>query len=264
MSKVILLLLYLFALINFSSCSYDPPVIIVEGVNYNKPAPKRVYNKPGLKKVYNKPGKHIVRKGETLYSIAWMYGLDYQQLSKYNRIRWPYTIFVGQKLSLKPAQNNKVKKNALTRNKIKKTKTYKSKKKKPATKTKKVIKKPSRLKFQWPIKGKIIQKFNLNKGKKGIDIALAKKGLKIRSAESGKVVYSGHGLTGYGLLLIIKHNNRYLSAYAHNSQLLVAEGMIVKKNQVIALSGKSATDRLKLHFEIRLDGNPVNPLKYLP
>ena len=115
----------------------------------------------------------------------------------------------------------------------------------------------------WPVKGKLYRRFSPSKGKKGIDI-LVKNASNVKASESGKVVYSGHGLTGYGLLIIIKHNNKYLSAYAHNSKLLIEEGQKVKRNQVIALSGKSSSERFKLHFEIRKNGRPVNPLKYLP
>ncbi|MCW8929533.1 MAG: peptidoglycan DD-metalloendopeptidase family protein [Gammaproteobacteria bacterium] len=92
----------------------------------------------------------------------------------------------------------------------------------------------------------------------------ATKGTLIKSAEAGKVVYSGQGLVGYGRLIIIKHNDTFLSAYAHNQSLLVNEGQIVKKGQSIARLGRSGTDRYKLHFEIRKNGKPVNPLSYLP
>jgi len=258
-SKVKHFTLYFIILLAFISCSSKPPVI-VEGVKDYQYQSKKYQSKKKLTQSKKSKKYHIIKKGETLYSIAWEYGLDYKQLAKYNRIRWPYTIYVGKKLTLKAKRASQTKKN------LKKRKNYKTKKIKKTKKVNKQTKVASKykLKWQWPIKGKIIQKFNLKKDKKGIDIAIAKKGLKIRAAESGKVVYSGHGLSGYGLLLIIKHNNRYLSAYAHNSKLLVNEGMNIKKNQVIALSGKTSTDRVKLHFEIRLDGNPVNPLKYLP
>jgi lipoprotein NlpD len=98
---------------------------------------------------------------------------------------------------------------------------------------------------------------------KGIDIA-GKPGDAVRSAAAGKVVYAGSGLKGYGKLLIIRHNNDYLSAYAHNQRLLVKEGQMVKAGAVIAELGASGTDRPKLHFEIRRQGKPLNPLKLLP
>lgn len=119
-----------------------------------------------------------------------------------------------------------------------------------------------KLNFQWPIKGKIVKNFPQSDNK-GIDIA-GKLGQAVSATEAGKVVYSGQGLLGYGNLLIIKHNDLYLSAYANNSQLLVAEGHNVKKGQIIALVGQAGSNQASLHFEIRKNGKPVNPLSLLP
>jgi len=119
-----------------------------------------------------------------------------------------------------------------------------------------------KLNFQWPIKGKVIKNFPQSDDK-GIDIA-GKLGQAVSAAEAGKVVYSGQGLLGYGNLLIIKHNDLYLSAYANNSQLLVAEGHSVKKGQHIALVGQVGSNQASLHFEIRKNGKPVNPFSLLP
>jgi lipoprotein NlpD len=119
-----------------------------------------------------------------------------------------------------------------------------------------------KLNFQWPIKGKILKSFS-QEDNKGIDIAGAM-GQNVRATEGGKVVYSGQGLIGYGNLLIIKHNDMYLSAYANNSQLLVAEGYTVKKGEVIAKVGQAGANKTSLHFEIRKNGKPVNPLELLP
>jgi lipoprotein NlpD len=115
----------------------------------------------------------------------------------------------------------------------------------------------------WPAKGKIISNFNDANGAKGIDIS-GTIGQSVFAAAPGKVVYSGSGLRGYGKLIIIKHNKTYLSAYAHNSQILVKEGQSVVKGQKIAEIGDSDSDQIKLHFEIRRFGKPVDPLKYLP
>ena len=114
----------------------------------------------------------------------------------------------------------------------------------------------------WPGKGAVIAEFNDAKNK-GVDIAGAA-GDPVVAAADGKVVYAGAGLRGYGNLIILKHNNTYLSAYAHNQTLLVKEDQAVKKGQKIAEMGNSDTDRVKLHFEIRRQGKPVDPLKYLP
>ncbi|MDR0576816.1 MAG: peptidoglycan DD-metalloendopeptidase family protein [Candidatus Accumulibacter sp.] len=114
----------------------------------------------------------------------------------------------------------------------------------------------------WPSNGKLIGTFS-ESGSKGVDIA-GKDGDPVIAAGDGKVVYSGVGLRGYGKLVIVKHNASFLSAYAHNRNILVAEGQSVAKGQKIAEMGKTDADRVKLHFEIRLLGKPVDPLKYLP
>ncbi|MGR9012074.1 MAG: peptidoglycan DD-metalloendopeptidase family protein [Gammaproteobacteria bacterium] len=124
-----------------------------------------------------------------------------------------------------------------------------------------------KLNFQWPIKGKVLKYFSQTHNK-GIDI-YGKMGQNVSAAEAGKVVYSGQGLIGYGNLLIIKHNDLYLSAYANNSQLLVTEGHMVDKGDIIATVGQSGPNQAKsnqasLHFEIRKNGKPVNPLNFLP
>lgn len=119
------------------------------------------------------------------------------------------------------------------------------------------------LDWAWPSKGKIVASFNEGASLKGVDIA-GKTGQPVFAAAPGKVVYSGSGLRGYGKLVIIKHNKTYLSAYAHNSQILVREGQSVVKGQRIAEMGDSDADQVKLHFEIRRLGKPVDPVKYLP
>ena len=119
-----------------------------------------------------------------------------------------------------------------------------------------------KLNFRWPIKGKILKDFSKTDNK-GIDLA-GELGQDVSAAEAGKVVYSGQGLIGYGKLLIIKHNDLFLSAYANNSRLLVVEGNTVEKGQIIAKVGQAGTNKTALHFEIRKKGKPVNPLNFLP
>lgn len=114
----------------------------------------------------------------------------------------------------------------------------------------------------WPASGKTVGTFSEG-GSKGLDIA-GKSGDPVIAAGDGKVVYSGTGLRGYGKLVIIKHNNTYLSAYAHNQTILVKEGQSVTKGQKIAEMGNTDADQVKLHFEVRRQGKPVDPLKYLP
>jgi murein DD-endopeptidase MepM/ murein hydrolase activator NlpD len=123
-------------------------------------------------------------------------------------------------------------------------------------------KKMVELNFGWPIKGKVLKGFSLSRNK-GIDIT-GKKGQSVKATERGKVVYGGQGLIGYGKLLIIRHNEVYLSAYANASRLLVKEGQHVEKGQVIAEMGDVGIKRTSLHFEIRKNGKAVNPLTLLP
>jgi len=118
------------------------------------------------------------------------------------------------------------------------------------------------LNFGWPIKGRVLKRFSPSRNK-GIDIA-GKSGAAGKSDRSRKVAYGGQGLIGFGKLLIIKHNDAYLSAYANNSRLLVNEGEHVEKGQAIAEVGRVGSKRMSLHFEIRKNGKPVNPLKLLP
>jgi lipoprotein NlpD len=118
--------------------------------------------------------------------------------------------------------------------------------------------------WQWPASGPILRRFDGEvSGKKGISIG-GTHGNQVRAAAAGKVVYTGSGLVGYGRLIILKHNNTYLSAYGHNRDLFVQEGAEVRAGQVIADMGSSGTNRIQLHFEIRRNGKPVDPLRYLP
>lgn len=120
---------------------------------------------------------------------------------------------------------------------------------------------PSAPAWAWPVKGNVIAKFT--EVNKGIDIA-GTKGTPVLAAESGKVIYNEAGMRGYGRLIIIKHSDEWLSAYAHNDKVLVKQNQDVKKGEKIAEMGASDADRVKLHFEIRRQGKPVDPLKYLP
>ncbi|MCF6252827.1 MAG: peptidoglycan DD-metalloendopeptidase family protein [Methylococcaceae bacterium] len=229
----------------------------------NNYAPVRPYQRD----LVNNNKIYVVKKGDTLYSIGFRSGHGYRRLSRWNKISPPYKLQVGQKLKLfesKQKLRYKIRKNNKKTTIVKK-RTPSQKKTIPAQKTstnsndnKKMLK----LYWQWPLRGRILKYFSSG-GSKGIDIN-GKIGQKVRAASSGKVVYSGSGLKGYGNLLIIKHNYMYLSAYANNRRLLVKEGQIVKKGQVIAEVGRMGGKKTSLHFEIRKNGNPVNPLNYLP
>jgi lipoprotein NlpD len=220
------------------------------------------------------PAVHTVSKGETLYSIAFQYGQDYRTMARRNGIRRPYTIYVGQKLKLrggsvkgKTASTKKTvtrPKSAKNTSKSPKTATKRRKVVKQAKKSPKTTKKAGRLRWHWPTHGRVIETFSSKSStRKGIDIA-GRLGQSVKAASAGRVVYSGSGLRGYGKLIIVKHNEQYLSAYAHNRKLLVKEGDTVKLGQRIAEMGRSGAERVKLHFEIRREGNPVNPMRYLP
>jgi lipoprotein NlpD len=123
---------------------------------------------------------------------------------------------------------------------------------------------PKKVSWGWPAKGKLLSRFDPKLvGRKGISI-VGKSGDPVRAGAAGKVVYAGSGLSGYGRLIIIKHNQKFLSAYAHNRKLIAKEGEWVNSKQVIAQMGNSGTNQTQLYFEIRKDGAPVNPLRYLP
>ncbi|HWW70727.1 MAG TPA: peptidoglycan DD-metalloendopeptidase family protein, partial [Duganella sp.] len=119
-----------------------------------------------------------------------------------------------------------------------------------------------KLSWMWPSDGKVIATFDEGKNK-GVDIA-GKAGQHVVAAGAGKVMYAGSGIRGYGNLVIVKHNNSLLSAYAHNRSIVVKEGQTVTKGQMIAEMGDSDADSVKLHFEIRQQGKPVDPSKFLP
>lgn len=204
-------------------------------------------------------GTYTVRQGDTLYSIAWRYGRDFRELAAANGIRWPYTIYKGQRISLsKPVKKTWVPATAVQKEKAESTQTAVRKERKPQT----VVAKKAPV-WRWPAQGSIIGRFSANGSNKGIDIK-GREGQPVRAAADGTVVYSGSGLIGYGNLVIIKHSEIFLSAYAHNKKILVREQKKVKAGDKIAEIGSSGTSVSKLHFEIRKNGKPVNPLWYLP
>ena len=118
------------------------------------------------------------------------------------------------------------------------------------------------LNWHWPVKGELISQYSPGTGVNGIRIA-GQRGAAVQAAASGAIVYVGEGLRGYGKLVLIKHNNTYLSAYAHNDAILVTEGQAINKGDPIARMGSSGSDRVMLHFEIREHGKPIDPLGYL-
>lgn len=204
-------------------------------------------------------GSYTVKPGDTLYGISFRAGLNFRDVASWNGIDEPYVIKPGQKLRLSPAKPSG------TVSTPAKPVTLK-----PVVVTAPVTAKPEppvdvpRIAWQWPAKGELIGRFVAeDKTNQGINIA-GKAGQKVVAAADGVVVYSGAGLIGYGELLIVKHNNEWISAYAHNNRRLVAEGAKVKGGQHIADLGRTGASREMLHFEIRRNGKPVDPLQHLP
>jgi len=232
---------------------------------------------------------YTVKKGETLYSISWRANSDIRSIAKLNKLSTPYNIFPGQKLIVSK-KNSSNPSQPLTSNRFAKqsNKNFTNNKQKPVKKIVAPNKKQEYGKnvrnikvsenvisqgptfskkireWQWPASGKVIARFSTaQQGNKGINIA-GRRGDKVKAAAKGKVVYAGSALRGYGQLVIVKHNDDYLSAYAHNDKILVKEKQQVNAGDVIAKMGDTGEQRVMLHFEVRFRGKSVNPMKYLP
>ena len=264
----------------FSCSSRDKPAPVVT-VYGSTPLNKRVQNTINT-------NEYKVQAGETLYSIAWRANSDVRQIAKLNNISPPYNIYPHQKLILvakntekssqasknKHSSKKQTKSSNQTSNQAVKKSVASSKKQaygKNVSKKKIVQNDLPKTNFsqkisqwKWPVKGKVIARFSSKaQGNKGIDIA-GRRGTNIRAAASGKVVYAGSALRGYGKLIIIKHNDDYLSAYAHNDKILVKEQQQIKAGDIVAKMGDTDAERVMLHFEVRFRGKSVDPLKYLP
>ncbi|WAJ71176.1 peptidoglycan DD-metalloendopeptidase family protein [Catenovulum adriaticum] len=226
-----------------------------------------------------KQTQYQVRRGDTLYSIAFRAGKDFRQLAELNNISEPYSIYPGQLIKLNSSGKSNTSIQRQKRNKKNTTVVKKKLDKKNRQEyvveqgkqnvtnnklTEKQFASFNLSNWQWPANGRIIARFSYKElGNKGLDIT-GKKGEPIYAANSGKVVYAGNALRGYGNLIIIKHSDDYLSAYAHNKLIRVKEKDWIKVGQHIADMGDTDTDRVKLRFEIRYKGNTVNPEKFLP
>ncbi len=215
---------------------------------------------------------YTVREGDTLYSIAWRHGHDYRELARANDIDSSYTIYPGQVIRLDattPAASRQARAAPASGTGDRPAQPESSRpsggRASPA---------PSRsassssgaadLNWRWPVNGSVLSSFDPNEpGRGGITIA-GSSGDPVHAAEAGTVVYRGSGLTGYGKLIILKHDDHWLSAYAHNQDLLVSEGQQVDQGERIARMGATGTYRTQLRFEIRKDGKPQNPIDLLP
>jgi len=229
-----------------------------------------------------KPGFYTVKSGDTLIRIGLDQGQNWRDLVKWNNLENPNAIEVGQVLRVAPPKNNSsdettnagvVVRSVQAPSAIVMNAPTASVENAPGNKP--VVPAnagapsqapasagPDEVSFAWPAQGTLLNYFNESKNK-GIDIG-NKAGQAVLAAADGKVVYAGSGLRGYGNLIILKHNETYLSAYAHNQVLLVKEDQLIKKGQKIAEMGNSDSDEVALHFEIRKSGKPVDPMKYLP
>ncbi|HET6654609.1 MAG TPA: peptidoglycan DD-metalloendopeptidase family protein [Gammaproteobacteria bacterium] len=210
---------------------------------------------------------YVVQRGDTLYSIAWHFDLDYRDLAAWNGINPPYRIYPGDKLVLSRAKAGYATSHSNAAP-VRPSTTVATNKSPPPDRTPPAATDEYTGKtvssWKWPAEGRVVSHFDPDKiTAKGINIG-GQFGEPVRAAAGGRVVYSGSGLAGYGELIIIKHNNHYLSAYAHNRKRLVQEGDEVKAGDDIATMGHGNNGEALLHFEIRYDGKPVDPLDYLP
>ena len=221
-----------------------------------------------------KPGYYTVKQGDTLIKIGLESGQSYKDIARWSALENPNRIEIGQALRVvppedavvvKPVAAPKVSSTALPPAGAASTPASSPAKASSAPATAPAANAASEddIAFAWPAKGELLDGFDESKNRKGLDIGGAN-GDAVLAAADGKVVYADAGLRGYGKLIIIKHNSQFLTAYAHNQTLLVKEDQVVKKGQKIAEMGSTDSDRTKLHFEVRKQGKPVDPSKYLP
>lgn len=198
------------------------------------------------------PTQHVVRRGETLFSISWRYGKDPSALARWNGLGDGSLIHPGQLIRLTPPPAGAT------------TRSSSSSGGRPKPKPLPPVPTEPPPPWSWPTAGTVSVPFG---GKPGTGTGIlidGNEGQTVRAAASGTVVYAGSGLIGYGQLIILKHNDTYLSAYGYNASLLVKEGEKINKGQRIATMGEGPERKARLHFEIRRNGKPVNPRQFLP
>jgi lipoprotein NlpD len=222
---------------------------------------------------------HVVERGETLSSISWMYGHDYQKVAQWNQVKPPYVIREGQRLRVAALETGSAKGKRGKREQLHKVNSRRTDIKNERSNPVQATGGPAKqagggsarqrlnrvIVWQWPaVGGRVVERFDArDPGKRGVDIQ-GRVGQPVFAASRGRVVYSGSGLPRYGKLIIVKHSDVYLSAYAHNKALFVREGDSVNQGQHIADMGSSGASSTKLHFEIRRNGKAVDPLRLLP
>lgn len=212
------------------------------------------------------PAVHIVRRGETLFSIAYQYDLDFRQLAIANELNPPYTIFVDQELNLDVSRvigsNRSIGTDLgtpVSDSSVARTSAGSSRSGVIRQPIETVQRDPL---WQWPLAGEVLRRYSAG-GNEGLDIG-ARSGTPVRAASAGDVVYAGRGIQGAGNLIIIRHTDRFLSAYSQNRNMLVIEGEHVAAGQQIAEVGENAAGVPMLHFEIRREGKAVDPGEFLP
>jgi len=226
------------------------------------------------------PANYEVRRGDTLYSIAFRYGLDWRDIAAWNRLSAPYTIRPGQSLRMteppRPIAQNERPAVTSTPPAPRPTPDPESPPRQtvpdrqsssapppPSSGSRASTRTIAGVAWRWPTDGDVARPFDASAARRGIGIR-GQAGQQVVAAADGEVVYSGTALIGYGELIIIKHSSQLLSAYGHNRARLVAEGVRVQAGQPIAEMGLDETDQAILHFEVRRNGQPENPLSFLP
>lgn len=230
------------------------------------PAPVSSRTPPPSQKINH----HIVGKGDTLFAIAWRYELSVDILARANNLSRPYKIYLGQRLTLDMSRARVADSRPAQVAKAAPIKDMRPASNKPREEKQVRVAQPKTYSlpkgnwgWQWPVKGAVARHYDTNRVFKGLNIQ-SEKGRKVGSAAPGVVVYAGRGLRGYGQLLIIKHSETYLSAYAHNRKMFVQEGQKVAAGQKISEVGGDPENNGRLYFEIRKNGKPVDPMRLLP
>lgn len=272
-------------------------LLLLWSCGHHQPAPIEEYSASGIKRQLSEDGNYYVRTGDTLYAIAFNFHVDVRDVAGWNGLSSPYIIYPGQKIQLSESPSNSrrdrssavqisavkspgststraVTRPATTSAGASAQKTAAVKSSPPPTSTSSsMTTSPGKAtannssdpkSWKWPTNGRVLKGYVAgDPARNGLDIA-GKEGQAIIATAGGQVVYSGNGLIGYGELIIIKHSEKMLSAYAHNKVRLVNEGDEISSGQKIAEMGRNPSGDQLLHFEIRARGKPVNPLTYLP
>lgn len=214
----------------------------------------------GGQNVREMPATYTVKRGDTLYSIAWRHDLDYRDLARWNRLPADFQIHPGQVLSLRPGSGAPAAVKPAPR-----TQPAKPKAAKPAPAPKPPVIPPEErvANWMWPLAGNFRVQPQTAIGSPSL-VLFGTEGQPVRAAAAGKVVYTGSGMRGFGNLIIVKHSGVFLTAYGHNRDLEVKEGDTVTMGQKLAEMGIGPGQQPALYFEIRVNGRPVDPLPYLP